>query len=54
MQRENPKIPLITVHDSIATTAENVEYLKSIIEEELEKAIGFKPKLAIEFWGNQG
>jgi hypothetical protein len=45
---EFPKIPLFTIHDSILTTPNNVEYVKSIIEEECEKYIGIAPMLSIE------
>jgi len=45
---EFPKIPLFTIHDSILTTPYNVEYVKSIIEEECEKYIGIAPMLSIE------
>jgi hypothetical protein len=45
---EFPKIPLFTIHDSILTTPNNVEYVKSIIEEECKKYIGIAPMLSIE------
>ena len=45
---EFPKIPLFSIHDSILTTPNNVEYVKSIIEEECEKYIGIAPMLSIE------
>jgi hypothetical protein len=48
--REKSKLPIFTIHDSIITTKQNEGYVQSIISEEMEKAIGFAPKLNIEFW----
>jgi hypothetical protein len=48
--RERPKLPILTIHDSIVTTVGNEDYVKSIMEEELGKAIGFPPKLSLEYW----
>jgi hypothetical protein len=50
IQIEKPKVPLVTVHDSIATTEENVNYVEGLIKEELKKAIGFEPKIEKEPW----
>ena len=46
----NHQVPVFTIHDSIATTLENVEYVKSVMEEELRKAIGVTPTLSVERW----
>lgn len=46
----NHQVPVFTIHDSIATTLENVEYVKSVMEEELRKAIGITPTLSVERW----
>jgi len=46
----NQQIPVFTIHDSIATTIEHVEYVKKVMEEELFKAIGISPTLSIEHW----
>ena len=46
----NHQVPVFTIHDSIATTVEFVEYVKTIMEEELTKAIGITPTLEIEQW----
>ena len=46
----NQQIPIFTIHDSIATTLENEEYVKSIMAEELTNAIGVSPTLASEYW----
>ena len=48
--KEKPGIPLITVHDSIATTISNLDYVKGIMTMELTKYIGIKPNLKVEYW----
>jgi len=47
---ENPDIPIFTVHDSIVTTEEYVDYIYAVMEEELKLAIQLKPSLKIEPW----
>src|ERR1035437_6456285 len=47
---EQPKLPLFTIHDSVVTTQGNELYVKSVLEEEMLKAIGYKPKLSLELW----
>jgi hypothetical protein bacD2_16835 len=46
----NPQVPVFTIHDSIATTTEHVEWVKGIMQEELTNAIGVSPSLTIEHW----
>ena len=48
--RERPKLPIFTIHDSIITTTGNENYVKGVLLEEMEKAIGFPPKTSIEYW----
>ena len=48
--KELPEAPIFTIHDSIATTKENVDAIQQIMLEECTKAIGFAPKLTIENW----
>ncbi len=48
--KERPRLPIFTIHDSIATTQGNEEYIKKVLEEELYKAIGYLPKLSTELW----
>ena len=43
-------MPVFTIHDSIATTAENVGLVKSIMDEELFKAAGVHPHFKEETW----
>lgn len=47
---ERPDIPIFTLHDSIITTKENMEYVKSIIEKVLLEHLNAKPYLKIERW----
>ena len=46
----NQQVPIFTIHDSIVTTLENKDFVKSIMEEELTRAIGISPKLSEEYW----
>ena len=50
ISRERPQLPIFTIHDSIITTAGNEEYVQSVLLEEMAKAIGFPPKLSVEYW----
>lgn len=47
---ERPDVPLFTIHDSIATTRENAEYVLSIMQEELERYVGHPPTIKEEPW----
>jgi hypothetical protein len=48
--RERPRLPIFTIHDSIATTRGNEDYIKRVLQEELLKATGYLPKLSTELW----
>jgi len=48
--QERPAIPFFTIHDSIVTTEGNEDYVQRIILQEMEKAIGFGPRLKVERW----
>ncbi|MEI7594131.1 MAG: hypothetical protein WCK02_00165 [Bacteroidota bacterium] len=50
ISRERPDVPLYTVHDSIATNEENKDYVLSVMTEELERNVGFAPKIKEEVW----
>lgn len=50
---ENPSIPILTIHDSILTTPNYVDYVVKIIEEESSKYIGVAPKLSLEYCSPQ-
>jgi len=47
---DRPDLPIFTIHDSIVTTVGNELYLKNVMEEEMEKHIGYKPTLEPEYW----
>jgi|GEM_PF-556361 hypothetical protein len=44
------KVPVFTIHDSIATTSEYVEFVRNIMDEELTKAAGVHPNFKTEVW----
>jgi len=46
----NPHIPQFTIHDSIATTEEHVDFVQQSLETGLESFFEVKPKLVIEYW----
>jgi hypothetical protein len=48
--RERPRLPIFTIHDSIATTEGNEQYVKKVLEEELFRATGYLPKLSMDQW----
>jgi len=47
---EKPNLPFFTVHDSIATTPSEVDYVKQVIKEEFNNYLGIVPKLGVERW----
>jgi hypothetical protein len=48
--KENPNLPIFTIHDSIATTVGNEEYVKNIIVEEVFKLTGLNANVGFEYW----
>jgi hypothetical protein len=44
---ENPAVPVLTIHDSIGTTAAHVGRVEEAIRHEFEK-LGVKPTLSTE------
>lgn len=50
ISKERPHLPIFTIHDSIATTVGNEEYVKRVMEEELTKHTGYPPSLSIDYW----
>lgn len=44
------KVPVFTIHDSIATTSGNVDFVKRIMDEELTLAAGVHPSFKTELW----
>lgn len=47
---ERPDCPIYTIHDSISTTEENLEYVKYVMVDEITKFIGVPPNLKVEQW----
>ena len=48
-EREH-QVPIFTIHDSIVTTVENVEYVREVMMQELNACIGVPTAPAIEEW----
>jgi len=47
---EKPNLPIFTIHDSVATTMGNEEYVASIIREEIFQLTGLHAQLGNEYW----
>ena len=45
------KIPILTLHDCIVTTEENVDFVKEFMDTTFLKELGFVPMLKSEIWG---
>jgi hypothetical protein len=45
---ERPDVFLTTIHDSIMTTEDNIEYVKTVILDEFERNFNMKPSLKVE------
>lgn len=52
-EQGNKQIPIFTVHDSIVTTIDNVDFVRSIMEDEIFKCVGLPPKLEPQQWNYQ-
>ena len=50
ISKERPNAPIFTIHDSVTTTVENVDFVKMVMREELERVIGITPNLKVERW----
>jgi len=50
---ERPDTPLFTIHDSITTTEDNVEYVVSVLSRVLRNNIGISPRLKQELWNDE-
>lgn len=50
LSRENPEIPLFTIHDSIVATVEHKVEVRAALYYELKKEIKCPPKLKFEYW----
>ncbi len=47
---DKPDLPFFTIHDSIATFEEEVEYVTTVIEEAFDCLLGIKVELGVEKW----
>lgn len=50
IMREGPSVPILTIHDSLLTTPQYVDYAESVIREEFDK-LGVSPRLKEEDYG---
>lgn len=50
ISEKKPDIPIFTLHDSIITTEENIEFVQSVLKNVLKENIGIAPNLKIERW----
>ncbi|HEX7414210.1 MAG TPA: hypothetical protein VF411_09205 [Bacteroidia bacterium] len=50
ISKENPNTPIYTIHDNIATTLSNLDYISKVVYEECYKYTGLKPTLKKEIW----
>ncbi len=48
--RERPDLPIFTIHDSIATTLGNEDYVATIITEEVKNLTDLDVQLGYEYW----
>lgn len=48
-----PDIPLYTIHDSIATTEDNIEVVKEVLSKHLSDALDHPVKLQTEYWNDE-
>jgi hypothetical protein len=53
ISKNNPEVPLFTIHDSIATTKENADLVSSIMCEELKAQTGYLPSLKKQEWNHR-
>lgn len=51
ISEEKPDLPIFTIHDSLATTVGNQDYVSLIIKEETARLTGLNAKLGLEYWG---
>jgi hypothetical protein len=48
-----PNIPLYTIHDSIATTEDNIKVVKEVLSKHLKEALDHPVKLETEYWNEE-
>jgi hypothetical protein len=50
ISEERPDLPIFTIHDSIATTVGNEDYVSTVIQEEALRLTGLNVQLGKEYW----
>jgi hypothetical protein len=50
--KERPDLPIFTVHDSIATTVGNEEYVLKLLKDEIKALTGLNASIGREVWAN--
>lgn len=50
ISEKNSEIPLYTLHDSIITTEENVEFVQNEMISVLSQNLGISPSIKVEEW----
>lgn len=50
ISEERPDLPIFTIHDCIVTVQGEEGYVKSVMEKQIEKMIGYTPTLKCEEW----
>jgi hypothetical protein len=50
ISKEKPECLIFTIHDSISTTAEYLDYVRKVMEEEFEKFVGVPPEFSTSKW----
>jgi hypothetical protein len=48
--KERPELPVYTIHDSVVTLADYADYVREVVKDEFEAAIGLQPSLSVELW----
>jgi len=48
ISKMDPTIPMFTIHDNIITTEQHADVVKKVMEEELERYVGYKSTLSVE------
>jgi len=50
ISEERPDVPIFTLHDSIVTTEENIEYVQSALHSVMKENISVEPNFKVERW----
>ena len=51
--KHHPETPLLTIHDSIVSTCENIYDLEGEFEDNLKQYFGLTPNLKVEHWSDR-